>query len=353
MPPGAGESSGNRRKLTGLQPEEKRPGNQTSSRHKDPATGFDFLPLRLSVSIIPAKRLMISALCTMTLGMLGIRSLALMLFERARPALVRILDLFIALFFLSASALAFVFLGVRLEEHPGVVILSLIIPGILITLSLLARIRRPYQPRPYFLAVKIILTLLLIILTLIIVMTSGFAFLTEDAPLYRITMSGQSRAEKVEWKAPAGTLRSEPLPAYEVKIETPDDRLVAIRYVYGDQVAVKAKVLRLKPILNAMGIRNLYRIDYIYNGYTTAARHNTYPHRAQEIETTHPLLQPFQERFWDYWENSYFLRARDPWVKSATLESTFFPLVNPDGSPFRGSYFLTLTPGGLSAVPLP
>lgn len=296
---------------------------------------------------------MIGILCTMTLGMLGIRSLVLMLFERGRPAYVRLLDFLLALFFLACSAFSFIFLGMKMKDYPGLFFLSLIIPGILITISLLARIRRPYQPRPYLFISKAFAALLLLLVALSAVMVTGFRFLTQDEPLYRITMSGFIRPETVAWKAPEGTLRNETLPAYEVKFVTPDGQPVADRFVYGDQVAVKAKVLRLAPILNAMGIHNLCRIDYIYNGYTTAARHNSLPHRAQEIDTSHPWVQPFQKAFWNYWESSYFLRSKDPWVKSATLESTFFPLVNADGTPFRGSYFLTLTPGGLSATPLP
>ena len=292
-------------------------------------------------------------ICTMTLGMLGVRSLILMLFERQCPALIRVLDFLYALFFLASSALAFLFLGVQTRDHPLPLLLALLIPGTLITVSLAVRIRRPYVARHNLVAPKIIGVLLLLICTLSAVMVTGFRFLTEDTPLYRITMTGVTRHEPVEWKAPGGALRRETLKAYEVRFETPEGNLVAVRSVYGDQVAAKAKVLRLKPILNAMGIHNLCRIDYIYNGYTTAERHNEYPHLAQEIETSHPWLQPFQSRFWDYWENSYFLRSSDPWVKSATVESTFFPLVNPDGSAFRGSYFLTITPGGLSAVPLP
>lgn len=296
---------------------------------------------------------MIGAICTMSLGMLGIRSLVLLFFERNRPALIRILDLLLALFFLAASALAFLFVGVDTKSDPLSFFLAILIPGAFITLALVLRIRRPYLQRPRLLALKVIGVLLLLIATMAVVMVSGFRLLTEDTPLYRITMTGIVHQETVEWKAPEGVLRKENLPAYEVRFDTPEGNLVAVRSVYGDQVAVKAKVLRLKPLLNTIGIRNLCRIDYIYNGYTTADRHNVYPHRAQEIETSHPWLQPFQSRFWDYWENSYFLRSSDPWVKSATLESSYFPLVNPDGTPFRGSYFLTITPGGLSSVPLP
>lgn len=296
---------------------------------------------------------MIGAIATMTLGMLGIRSLVLMFSEHSRPGLLRLLDVVYALFFLACSALAFLFIGVRTKDQPLILLLALLAPGVLITLSLMARRRRPYQPRPNLFALKVIGTLLLLLVTLSIVMVSGFRFLTEDEPLYRVTMTGASRSEEVEWKSPDGPVRREKMPAYEVQFETPERDLVAVRYVYGDEVAVKAKVLRLKPILNAMGIRNLCRIDYIHNAYTTADRFNGLPHKAQEIETSHPWLQPWQDRFWNYWENSYFLRSSDPWVKAATLESTYFPLVNKDGTPFRGSYFLTLTPGGLSSLPLP
>ena len=52
-------------------------------------------------------------------------------------------------------------------------------------------------------------------------------------------------------------------------------------------------------------------------------------------------------------ERQYCADQTNWWIKSATLESGYFPLTYANGAPFRGAYYLTVTPGGLSSVPLP
>ena len=141
--------------------------------------------------------------------------------------------------------------------------------------------------------------------------------------------------------------------AYEVQFETPDGKPVAQLFVYGDQVAVKARVIRFRPVLNAMGVRNLCRLEYAHNGYSTAERFNQLPHRAQVIAAVDPRLETVQAWFWKQWEGIYYQEEENWWVKTATLESGYFPLTYANGAPFRGAYYLTVTPGGLSSVPLP
>ena len=177
-----------------------------------------------------------------------------------------------------------------------------------------------------------------------------FFYVTEDRPVLKITMTGNFRGERVEWKPPSELLQQEELNAYEVILDTPEGKRIETLYVYGDQVAVKAKVLRFRPILNVLGFTNLCQIQYVYNGYSTAERFNHYPHRAQEISVHTPVIANFQKRFWNFWEEFYYLRRRSSLVKSATLESTYFPLVEETGRPFQGSYFLTVTTGGLSSI---
>ena len=116
---------------------------------------------------------------------------------------------------------------------------------------------------------------------------------------------------------------------------------------------MKAKALRFRPVLNLIGLHNLFRIEYVYNGYTTAERFNQYPHQAHEIPAPHPILSSMQKRFWGFWDEAFYQQNDPWWIKSATLESSYFPLVNPDGTPFHGSYYLTVNPGGLSSIPLP
>ena len=111
--------------------------------------------------------------------------------------------------------------------------------------------------------------------------------------------------------------------------------MVGQAWVYGDEVAVKGRVLRLSPLLNAAGIPNLFELTFAYNGYRTLERHNTMPHRATPLSpvgplAVHPLWRSAQTRLLQMWERG--TEDGSSWVvRSATTESTFFPLVGPDG----------------------
>jgi hypothetical protein len=76
------------------------------------------------------------------------------------------------------------------------------------------------------------------------------------------------------------------------------------------------------------------------------------PHQAVPLPPSgslavHRWWRPFQARLLARWEHG--LPAGSTWaVRSATIESTSFPLVDPDGAPVRGTATLVLTPGGLT-----
>jgi hypothetical protein len=296
---------------------------------------------------------MIAFVCFIFFAVLALRSLVLAVAER-KPLAVRAMDLMLAALFALCSALILIFTGLHFSSKnltPLILIfLAVAVPAALL---LLFRIRRPYRRRSALFLLKTIAVLLVLCSAMLTVMVTGFINLTEDQPILKITMTGNYQEEPVEWKPSNGRLQHANLDAYEVVMTTPEGKPVSRIYIYGDQVAVKVKLLRFRPILNAIGIHNLCKIDYVYNGYTTVSRFNSMPHHAEEITFGHPLIQPLQDPFWDYWESYYTGRNKNPLVKSATVESNYFPLVYANGLPFRGSYYLTVTPGGLSSVPLP
>jgi hypothetical protein len=295
---------------------------------------------------------MFAAVCFFLLVILSLRSFVLMIAE-SKPLPIRLLDFVLALCFGASALSLLVFLGQRFPENRGRLGLLFVFLALPASLLLIQRLRKPYSPRPVLFLSKTILVLLLLCASLIGLMISGFLFLSEDQPVLKITMTGSGRQETVEWKPPDGVPQKQELRAHEVQFETPDGRPVAQLFVYGDQVAVKAKVIRFRPVLNAMGVRNLCRLEYAHNGYITPERFNLFPHRSQAIQVTDPRLEPVQAWFWKYWEDLYYQEQENWWVKSATLESGYFPLTYANGAPFRGAYYLTVTPGGLSSVPLP
>ncbi len=295
---------------------------------------------------------MIALVCFVLLCVLGLRSLLLMLVE-SKPIPFRLLDFCLALIFGASAFAIWLFTGLQPFHDPLLTLLVFILAAMPITLSIILRLRKPYQRNFLMVSLKTLLLFLILFASLVAIMTSGFLSLTQDRPVLKITMTGIQKQEQVEWKSPQGELRTETLISYEVSLETPEEKPVDTFYVYGDQVAVKARVIRFRPIFNVSGLSNLCRIEFVFNGYTTAERHNSQPHRAQELSMEPLLLKPYQKKFWNFWETIYYLRGESWWVKSATLESGFFPLVHPDGSPFQGSFYLTITPGGISSIPAP
>ena len=296
--------------------------------------------------------MMFAAICFCLLVILALRSFVLMIAE-SKPLLVRLLDFVLALGFGASALFLLVFLELRFPESPlqmAAVLGVLALPAVLITAR---RLRKPYSPRPVLFLSKTVFVLALLGASLIALMVSGFQFLAEDQPVLKITMTGRERPEVVAWKPPDGAHQERELMAFEVQFETPDGKPVAQLFVYGDQVAVKARVIRFRPVLNAMGVRNLCRLEYAHNGYSTAERFNQLPHRAHVIAAVHPRLETVQAWFWKQWEGIYYQEEENWWVKTATLESGYFPLTYSDGAPFRGAYYLTITSGGLSSVPLP
>jgi len=201
---------------------------------------------------------------------------------------------------------------------------------------------------------KAVLVLALLVVALVTLMRAGFLALTEDRPVLLVELTGKTAEESVSWAPPGGAMRSEMLTTHEVLFRRPaDGALVGQAWVYGDEVAVKGRVLRLSPILNAAGIHNLFELTFAYNGYRTVERHNAYPHRAIPLQpvgplSVHPMWKKTQERLLARWESG--TEDGSAWViRAATTESTFFPLIDPVGQPIQRTYRLVLTPGGLSS----
>jgi hypothetical protein len=133
----------------------------------------------------------------------------------------------------------------------------------------------------------------------------------------------------------------------------PEGPPVAEAWLYGDQVAVKGRVLRLAPLLNAAGVPNLFELQFAHNGYSSAERHASHPHTAVALPAigplaVHPSWRPVQLRLLEAWRKS--AAEGSGWaLRSLTTESTYYPLADLAGRPLRQTYRLVLTPGGLSA----
>ncbi len=201
------------------------------------------------------------------------------------------------------------------------------------------------------------LILALLLLLALSLMRSGFVALTTDRPVLRVEVTGETRLQKVRWAAPDEPLQEQSLSAHRILLRTVDTsppKVVAEAWLYGDQAAIKGRVLRLSALLNVAGIENLFELSFIHNGYFTAERHSHYPHQAQALQSlgplaVHPRFRPLRDWLLAHWEKSSTDEHRAWAIRAATTESTYFPLVNAQGQPLHQSFELVLTPGGLSA----
>ena len=212
---------------------------------------------------------------------------------------------------------------------------------------------RRRAPHPTAALAQLCLALLLLLGAALTLMGAGFLALTVDRPVLLVEVTGETAVETVRWAPPNQPLREQALRTHRVLFRNPEGAAVAEAWLYGDEVAVKGRVLRLAPILSAAGLPNLFELGFAHNGYSSPERHGSYPHVAVPLPRSgplavHPWWRPIQARLLSGWE---WMSTEDkPWaIRSLTVESTYFPLVDRVGNPLRHTYHLVLTPGGLSA----
>lgn len=222
-------------------------------------------------------------------------------------------------------------------------------------------LRRPRRFSIVGLLARTTLILAVLLLATLSLLRSGFLALTTDRPLLQLELTGETRPQTVRWMAPDQPLQEQALRTHRILLRTPSTdgkggELVGETWLYGDQVAIKGRVLRLAPILNVAGIANLFALESVHNGYFTPERHNQLPHHAEALRplgplTVHPRFLPLRNWLLSRWEQaSHDAAPESRWaIRAATTESTYFALVDAAGQPLRRTYTLVLTPGGLSS----
>lgn len=174
--------------------------------------------------------------------------------------------------------------------------------------------------------------------------------LTDDLAILKITMTGNTCEKWVEWKTPTGKLKKELLTCYEVILLRENGSCLSTLYLYGDLCAIRARVLRLHPLFNKLGFKNLYQIDTVYNGYRTAEGYAEFPVEAIPYSDPETTFLPCQHLFWNAWKRAFSDYYTSKWIKSATWESCYFPLIDAAKHPYQGSFHLIISSGGLSSL---
>jgi hypothetical protein len=306
------------------------------------------------IAALVSLRSLLVAFVLAALLSLALRSLLLAALERGGSVVVTLLRLAAVLSFGALGALYTLFAARWIEWTPSTFAVALA-TGVGLVGSVWLR-RRPAGnaglPSPLAALAQLALLLGLLLLAALTLVHAGFLALTEDRPVLLVDITGETRVQMVRWAPPGHAAREEPLTTYRVAFRMPDGQAVAEAFLYGDQVAVKGRVLRLAPLLNAAGVPNLLELQFAHNGYLTAERHASLPHAAVPLPPTgplavHPWWRPLQSRLLEAWEKG---AEGSGWaVRSVTTESTYYPLVDNAGRPLRRTFRLVLTPGGLSA----
>jgi hypothetical protein len=286
---------------------------------------------------------------------LAFRALVLLVVDRQCPLVVKLLRGGALALYLAAGLL-YASVSAAMVVWDGPVVAVAILVALLVLSGVAARRAMGWAERTPGAAAllgQLVLLLVLLLVASLTLMRAGFLALTGDRPVLLVDVTGETGTRTVRWAPPDQPAREEPLRTYRVVFRTPEGAQVAEAWLYGDQVGVKGRVLRLSPVLNAAGVPNLFELSFAHNGYATAERHATQPHLAVPLPPRGPLAvapwwRGIQARLLQRWEAG--TAAGSPWaVRSATIESTYFPLVDSAGRPVRATFRLVLTPGGLSA----
>lgn len=291
----------------------------------------------------------------------GLRGLLWLLIDRRRGWLVAGVRVMATLVFLALGAgYALLTASMMRWDATAVSVAGAAAAVMMVDVPVRLLLRRPVRLSPFGVLARLTLILGILLGATLTLMRSGFLALTTDRPVLRIELTGETRPKTVRFAPPDQPMQELPLVEHRVILRTPEGAapgtVVGEAWVYGDEVAIKGRVLRLSPLLNVAGVDNLFELQYLHNGYFTAERHNLYPHQAVPVVglgplAVHPKWQPLRDRLLARWEGySAGERESSDWaIRSATTESTYFPLVDSQGRPLARTYALVLTPGGLTA----
>ncbi len=178
---------------------------------------------------------------------------------------------------------------------------------------------------------------------LMALLTTVFQFHKDDV-IGHVVLKGEEKSVWTTWRNPAqSSTESSWLPSYAVAVQDRKSHELFSDYVIGDYVAVRAQAIIVEWPMKLLGFSHLYRLELVHNGYSTAKRHELFPHVA------YPLPYPMQ-LFEKLWSKLFFNEWQIPGVKSSVLESTFLPLRSTKLTASSEAYDLVVGDTGLSAI---
>ena len=187
-------------------------------------------------------------------------------------------------------ALALPFANVALADltnHRAAKILVLAFFAALIGYSLWKQLRSSQEKKETFIFKKLFFATLFSALGIALFGINSIETLSSEKPILKVRLTGKSENHEMEWKNPhRKDVQRSNIAAHEVILQTTDKNEVFHSFLPGELCAVRAKIFRFHPLLNALGISNKYRLDLIYTGYRSAKKYAEFPIDA------HPLTLP-------------------------------------------------------------
>jgi hypothetical protein len=174
-----------------------------------------------------------------------------------------------------------------------------------------------------------------ILLSFATITLQGLTQILEKKPIGTVIVTSHHAKKWVEWQSPDTRSQQGWQDSWEVIVQNQLGERIGSYFIYGDYVAIRARVIRFHPWLNFLGLPNVAIFESIFNGYKTMEKHNKSPHIG------FPLRMPSSLLNW-IWQESFFLSYNWPLIEATTLESISIPL----SSPF--SYNLIVGPTGFS-----
>jgi hypothetical protein len=195
-----------------------------------------------------------------------------------------------------------------------------------------------FNPLPFcnrFPFVKVAFFSIFLVLSVVTITLQGLTHVLDHKSIGQVITTGRHSKKWVEWQSPDTRSQQGWQDSWEVIVQNQLGERIGSYFIYGDYVAIRARVIRFHPWLNFLGVPNVAIFESIFNGYKTMEKHNKSPHIG------FPLPMPSSLLNW-IWQESFFLSYNWPLIEATTLESISVPL----SSPF--SYNLIVGPTGFS-----
>lgn len=248
------------------------------------------------------------------------------------------------------TGIAFIFYQFKVKLIPSFTWEEILISGVIVLLVLFPKpsLLRHSSIFGFF---KNIVYFAVIIYAISILALSHYKKLVLGSPFMVIRMTGEKEKKPVS-VLPALGSSQEMVDYYHVLFETTRGEKMADAYLYGDLVGVRVKTLHFSSWLSFFGFEPCYRVDMVYNGFMEKSLYSKLPLQIVELESKDLRNSLFDRFFLAFWNTHFYEYKPSYFIKTAALQSQYFPLFSKEAKPFVGSFELSLYSSGIGGKKL-